>query len=228
MFDAGVQSRDFITQSPRTMARPRRVIIALAIIFLLAPAIAWFARPATVLDLSVGNRLARSGMAESWAHGDMIVLMRHAERCDRSKRTCLGPSNGITVHGSAIATQLSSVFAGLGLANTDVLSSTTVRTQQTAQFVFGQPAMTQEWLFKCTGDVLGKALAQKNAQRNLVLVTHSECFDRLEQQMGISDTTENPYATTLFVQTGGDGVRPKILGFMHAKKWLVLGPLARS
>ncbi|WPO98071.1 histidine phosphatase family protein [Pseudomonas sp. HR96] len=228
MSDAGVQSRGIATQSPRRMVGPRRVILALAIIFLLAPAIAWFARPASVLDLSVGNRLARSGLAESWARGDVIVLLRHAERCDRSKRTCLGPSNGITLHGSAIATQLGSVFSGLGLANADVLSSTTLRTQQTAQFVFGQPALTQEWLFKCTGDVLGKAMAQKNTQRNLVLVTHSECFDRLEQQLGISDTTDNPYASTLFVQIGGEGARPKILGFMHARKWLTLAALDRS
>lgn len=203
----------------RSPKRSRRIILALAIIFMLAPALAWLARPATVMDLSVGNRLARSGLAAAWAKGDMIVLLRHAERCDRTKHPCLGPEDGITVRGSNVASQLGTAFSAMGLANTDVLASTTLRTRQTAQFVFQQPAMTEEWLHKCTGDILGKALAQKNALRNLVLVTHSECIDQVEEQLGINDTTDNRYASALFVTASGSRGKPQILGYMDADDW---------
>lgn len=220
MMHAAVQPRGRATPSPRRMFTRRKIMLALVVVLAtLAYTITWFNRPANVRDLSVGNRLAHSGLQASWAKGDIIVLLRHAERCDRSKRSCMGQPNGITQHGSLVATHLGAVFATMGLANTDVLSSDTLRTQQTAQLVFKQDPKVQHWLFKCSGDVLGQAIGQKSPQRNLALVTHSECFDRLERQMGINDTTKNPYATALFVRIGSDGHKPRILGFMHAKNW---------
>lgn len=224
MLQAGLQSRGQTTPSPRRLLSRRRLLVALLVLTaLLAYSVNWFIRPANVRDLSVGNRLAHSGLEASWARGDIIVLLRHAERCDRSTRSCMGAVNGITVHGSAVAKQLGNVFSAMGLANTDVLSSDTLRTQQTAQLVFNQPPVVQHWLFKCSGDVLGQAIAQKNPQHNLALVTHSECFDRLERQLGITATTRNPYATALFVRAGSDGRKPRILGFMHAKNWKAPG-----
>ncbi|WP_213879326.1 histidine phosphatase family protein [Pseudomonas sp. dw_358] len=221
MQQAGVQPRSQTAQPPRALFTRRKIILAGVILAaLLAYAWVWFARPANIRDLSVGNRLAHSGLMASWKAGDIIVLLRHAERCDRSTRSCMAAENGITLHGAAVATQLGTVFSTLGLANTDVLASDTLRTQQTAQLAFKpQTATVQHWLFKCSGDVLGQALGQKTAQRNLALVTHSECFDRLERQMGITETTRNPYANALFIRVGSDGHKPRILGFMHAKNW---------
>lgn len=38
-------------------------------------------------------------LTESWAKGDVIALVRHGERCDRSTTQCLGPADGVTVRG---------------------------------------------------------------------------------------------------------------------------------
>ena len=39
--------------------------------------------PSSPLDLGVGNRLLTSGVLASW-RGELVVLVRHEERCDRS------------------------------------------------------------------------------------------------------------------------------------------------
>ena len=55
--------RGFAAHSPKPrLSRARRTTVALAIIFIGAPALAWFARPAAIMDLSMGNRMARSGL----------------------------------------------------------------------------------------------------------------------------------------------------------------------
>jgi len=40
-------------------------------------------RPVSPTDLGVGNRLLTSKVLSSWRDGNLIVLVRHEERCDR-------------------------------------------------------------------------------------------------------------------------------------------------
>ena len=54
--------------------------------------------PVAVPNLAQPVNAARAlDVAQEWAKGNVIALVRHAERCDRSSLPCLGPLDGITV-----------------------------------------------------------------------------------------------------------------------------------
>ncbi|WPN22970.1 histidine phosphatase family protein [Pseudomonas marginalis] len=54
----------------------------------------------TVENLDSHKKLIDSGLFEHWKGGNVILLIRHEERCDRSNNPCLGPDEGITALGS--------------------------------------------------------------------------------------------------------------------------------
>ena len=80
---------------------------------LLTCALFW---PTSPRDLGVGDRLLTSQVLPLWRDGDLIVLVRHEERCDRSTNPCLGPVEGLTINGSQQAENLGKAFAALGMA----------------------------------------------------------------------------------------------------------------
>ncbi|MFC3943857.1 histidine phosphatase family protein [Pseudomonas gingeri] len=179
--------------------------------------------PKSPLDLAVKNHMNSAGVYAHWKAGDVIVLVRHAERCDRSSNPCLGPEDGITRLGSHAAAGVGQAFQIVGMGNTDVLSSPTTRTAQTAQAMFGKTAITADWLLSC-GPALGEeALAHKAAHRNLVLVTHSGCIDDLEKELGYRHAVKSEYTSSVLVSVGADG-QLNMLGIMNAEDWpTVLG-----
>ncbi|MFH7439529.1 histidine phosphatase family protein, partial [Pseudomonas syringae pv. tagetis] len=69
---------------------------------LVAAICAWF-YPAYsgvhVADLGFGSNLKISGLREHWRQGVVVVMFRHADRCDRSTNPCLSVTDGITVKG---------------------------------------------------------------------------------------------------------------------------------
>nr|WP_232000375.1 histidine phosphatase family protein [Pseudomonas asplenii] len=159
-----------------------------------------------------------TGVYAHWKAGDVIVLVRHAERCDRSSNPCLGPADGITQLGNHSATDVGNALQNIGMTNTDVLSSPTTRTTQTARAMFGKTALTADWLLSC-GPSLGQdALAHKAAHRNLVLVTHSGCIDDLEKQLGYRHPNKSEYTSSVFVSVGADG-QLNLLGTLNAEDW---------
>ena len=93
----------------------------------------WLLWPATPRDLGVGKRLMTAHLLPAWREGELIVLVRHEERCDRSKNPCLGPLDGLTAVGNQHAEALGKAFRVLGMTHTDVLASPATRTVQTAQ-----------------------------------------------------------------------------------------------
>jgi len=90
-------------------------------------------------------------LTESWAKGDVIALVRHGERCDRSTTQCLGPADGVTVRGEAAVKVLGADFDQLGLQNAEIYSSMLTRARQTASAMFVRPVEAQDWLFNCRG-----------------------------------------------------------------------------
>lgn len=173
-----------------------------------------FSRPAPL----VGDAKRQAELREHWQNGDLIVLVRHAERCDRSSAPCLGNVDGITVRGGLSAHAIGQDFAALGLANADILSSEQVRAVQTATSMFGQAPQEQEWLYNCEGSMLRQALQHKIAHRNLILVTHSECIEDLEHSVSVDDPATPDYASTLFVLSETDK-SPRLLGYIDADQW---------
>lgn len=166
----------------------------------------------------VGDAKRQAELREHWQQGDLIVLVRHAERCDRSSAPCMGNLAGITVRGGQSAHEIGQDFAALGLANADILSSDQVRAVQTASSMFDRAPVEQNWLYKCEGSMLSQALQHKMAHRNLILVTHSECIEDLEHSVSVNDPATPDYASTLFVLSEKDQA-PRLLGYLDADQW---------
>ena len=191
----------------------------LCLLFILGVAAAWAHARTAVPDLGNPHHLQRSGLEAAWAKGSVIVVLRHAERCDRSRGACLGDPTGITVAGSQVAAAVGQGLQHLGLASSDVWTSPEVRTRQTAQAMFGKTIPTQGWLNQCDGHFADNAFGHKRAGHNLVLVSHSGCMEQLEQALQVpASATSNSYASALFITQGSDG-KATLLGQMAAGEW---------
>lgn len=203
----------------RRLTLSNRMFASLCAVAALAILSLWLIRGVAIVDLGSESQMRSSGVYADWAKGEVIVLVRHAERCDRSTHPCLDDPQGITRVGSQAAAQVGEGLQQLGLQRTDVLASPLVRTQQTAHFMFGTLATSEGWLQQCNHDFAGNALARKAAERNLVLVTHSGCIDQLERQLGVpGGQRSSDYAQAVFVSVGANGT-PRILGRMNAPEW---------
>lgn len=162
--------------------------------------------------------MAAAGVFERWQAGNVVVLVRHAERCDRSSNPCLGPADGITRMGSTAAANVGKAFQAMGMENTDIMNSPLTRTTQTARYMFDKQSVSQEWLATCGDTMRDDVLAHKVAHRNLVLVTHSGCISDFESQMGFKHARSSEYGSALFVSVGAGG-QPQVLGILNAQDW---------
>jgi phosphohistidine phosphatase SixA len=195
----------------------RRAVIGALVA--LAAASTWYVSQTQVLDVSSAKEMRDSGIYAQWAKGGVMVLIRHAERCDRSHNACLDDPTGITVAGSQVAADVGWGIARLGLENAELASSPKVRTRQTAHFIFGRPIATQDWLDQCDKGFSDAAFSHKSAGRNLILVTHSGCIDQLERRLKVAGgDRSSAYASALFISVPEKG-KARILGQMNAIAW---------
>lgn len=191
----------------------------LCLLLILGVAAAWAHARTAIPNLGNPHHLQHSGLEAAWAKGSVIVVLRHAERCDRSSGACLGDPSGITVAGSHVAADVGNGLHHLGLGSADVWASPEVRTRQTAHAMFGKSIATQGWLNQCDGHFAENALALKRNGHNLVLVSHSGCMEQLEQALEVpASATSNSYASALFITQGSDG-KAKLLGQIAASEW---------
>jgi phosphohistidine phosphatase SixA len=199
------------------LTRHRNTVVVLASALLVIPLIVWLLRPAAVPDLAHGNVAGARTLATEWAKGDVIVLVRHVERCDHSKAACLSGNDGITDRSRSVAVSVGARFEQLGLDKTDIYNSPMMRTSQTAGYMFNKVGVGEDWLVSCKGTMLRDALAHKVAGRNLILVTHSECMAQLEKDLKVSTSTLG-YGASLFI-SARKPLTPKMLGFIEASDW---------
>ena len=167
-------------------------------------------------------------LTESWARGDVIAVVRHGERCDRSSAPCLGPMDGVTVRGQAEVQALGADFNQLGLTNADIYSSLLTRARQTADAMFVHPVEAQDWLFNCRGTMLRDALKHKVPGHNLILVSHSECMDQLLKDMHLSTRTTFGYGASLFIKTDDANGNPQMLGYVEPEDWSHIVPVVTA
>jgi phosphohistidine phosphatase SixA len=191
--------------------------VALLLLVALAPLAAYLLRPPSASDLSESDPSYTQALLSEWNEGDVIVLVRHLERCSRVDAACLDGPTGITARAQDVGYDLGEDFRDLGLENADILNSPLTRTAQTSSLLFNQTTENQDWLYKCDGSILKNALARKVPGRNLILVTHSSCMDELETAFKLSDVYLD-YGSSLFMAT--DNKRGnRILGFIDAPDW---------
>lgn len=211
---------DLILTKPRSprafFKRLRRLWLGLAVVaLLLTGSTLW---PTSPRDLGIGNRLLTSQVIPLWRDGDLIVLVRHEERCDRSTNPCLGPVEGLTINGSQHAEQLGKAFYALGMEGSDVLASPAIRTAQTLRFMFGKNELTSGQQAVC-GAAMGEELrSHKHPGRNLVFVTHSGCIADFETAQGFPHAAFPEYGSALFVQVLANGTF-KTLGIVNNRDW---------
>ncbi len=209
------------TASPAKSARLRRRtklllgFVAVAMTILVSGFVLW---PATPQDLAEDHQMLKSGVYRHWQAGEVIALVRHAERCDRSANPCLGPADGITQLGSVTASALGQAFRRIGMQHTDVISSPMTRTLQTTQYMFNQAFQQQEWLVTCGSSLESDIKAHKLQGRNLILVTHSGCISDLEKRLGFAHALASEYTSSLFLTLNADG-KMQVLGIVNAKNW---------
>ena len=198
-------------------ARYRNTLVVLASALLVIPLTLWLLRPAQVPDLAHGNVAGARALAAGWAKGDLIVLVRHVERCDHSKAACLTGDDGITDRSRSVAVGVGAQFEQLGLSKADIYNSPVLRTAQTAGYMFNKVGVGEDWLINCKGTMLRDALAHKVAGRNLILVTHSECIAQLEKDLKLPASTLG-YGASLFI-SAETLQAPRMLGFIEASDW---------
>lgn len=205
------------TPDPRT-PRKRRAWAGLLAVVVLAPLVAWLLRPTSALDLAPAHRLQQAGIFTEWAGGNMVVVVRHAERCDRSQGQCLGDPSGITTDGARVAASAGQALNAMGMQDTDVISSPAVRTLQTSQAMFSRPVDAVNWLQACDKHAIEDVMALKKPGRNLMVITHSECIDAYESQLDVGSTPASGYASALFISKRDDDPA-KALGYLDASAW---------
>jgi phosphohistidine phosphatase SixA len=178
----------------------------------------WILRPAAVVDLSLNDNALKADLYAHWQKGDLVVLLRHAERCDHSTNPCLGPADGITRKGQAAAVRIGQSLSALGLEHADIFNSPLTRTAQTSRYAFANASTPEDWLANCRQTMLRDVLAHKVDQRNLILVSHSECADELENSLNVTRRSVLGYASALFVTVDPHG-SASILGFLDVEDW---------
>jgi phosphohistidine phosphatase SixA len=198
--------------------RFKKIVLGAVLILCVALIVGFVWWPRSLTDLGKHENMITAGVYSHWQAGDVVALVRHAERCDRSSNPCMGPADGITQAGSDTAVVLGKAFNRLGMSNTDVMSSPLQRTVQTSFSMFGKASPAQAWLSTCEHAMLDNLLSHKTPHRNMVLVTHSGCISTLEKELGFTHAKTSEYASTLLVSIGPDG-KPKVLGFINYPDW---------
>ncbi|WP_085725260.1 histidine phosphatase family protein [Pseudomonas sp. R37(2017)] len=209
----------FNSDSRKPSSRLSKTVVAIAVLTVAVLVTGFILWPKSPTNLAEENAQARAQLLQQWKAGEIAVLVRHAERCDRSDNPCLGPADGITRIGSEAAAGVGQGFARLGLQQTDILTSPVTRTVQTAHYMFNSDPQTQEWLATCGTTMRNDVVAHKVAHRNLVLVTHSGCIADFEEQTGLKHAAKDAeYTSALFVRIDGSG-QLQVLGIVNAEDW---------
>ncbi|WP_410478256.1 histidine phosphatase family protein [Pseudomonas syringae group sp. J309-1] len=196
-----------------------RSVMSVAAAIFAVVLIAWFYKATPVVDLSINNNFNNSKLYDRWVRGDVVVMVRHAERCDRSGNPCLGSADGITVKGSQSAQAVGVGLQQMGLENSRIIASPLTRTRQTADFILGRAVPTQSWASECNSGFKDAVLAHKQLAQNLVLITHSGCIDQFERKMGVrAGDRSSEYTQAVFVRVDGKHA-PSIIGSMDAAQW---------
>lgn len=210
---------DGLTGRYRALGKAYRALLSMAGTMVLLSITAFALRPAALADLSEGHHLRRANFYSLWEKGEVVVLMRHAERCDHSTGPCLAQADGITARGRHVAEQLGRRLQALGLDRTTLYNSPLRRTEQTSNYAFNRTTAGQDWLVNCRKSMLDDVLKHKLDGHNLILVTHSECISQLEESLHVPAPVSLDYAASLIVSVNPDDHSAKVLGFIDARDW---------
>lgn len=174
--------------------------------------------PLSPVDLLTAGAAAQADLLARWKAGNVIVLIRHAERCDDSTNPCMGTADGITWIGHDVAERVGVQLAALGLHNADIFTSPLPRTTQTAQALFHEAIKEKDWVVRCDVNMTADIRAHKAPERNMLLVTHSGCIKRVSARLGYPHAQVAQYSSALFLTVAPNG-KIKLLGSLDPDDW---------
>lgn len=160
-----------------------------------------------------------------WSQGNIVALIRHTERCDDSNNPCLDGEDGITIIGKETALKIGENFKKLPDQETIFYNSPFKRTNQTAYFMFGTLSVDQKWLIEnCKDNLYQEIFNHKEKGKNLVLITHSTCIDKLGEKEGndllsIDILDDKTYGISIFLAVDKDAMRAHVLGYLYPRDW---------
>ena len=175
-----------------------------------------------------GRRLFE--VRSQWSLGNVVVLVRHAERCDRSEAPCWQGEDGITTRGRDNAIALSAAFKHLPLQRASIYNSPALRTTQTAALAFPGLSKSPAWLSEdCRDDLYHAILRFKEQGSNLILVTHSTCISKIHDERGepllhIDFSDPRSYGVSVFLAVDQREGRLYPIGYLQAEDWAAAGP----
>ncbi len=182
-------------------------------------------QPKKTESLLSNNAKGLFDLEAHWRTGNVVTLIRHTERCDRSKNECFDGNNGITVLGVEEAIEVGKAYKNLPEHPTIIYNSPVKRTDQTADFMFGDKSSDQKWLRKgCKENLLNDIFSNKEDGKNLILITHSTCIDALgdgkgNKLIGLDIHEEETYGGSFFLSIDKDKKRVYVLGYLFAEDW---------
>lgn len=186
-----------------------------------------FSKPSIILNhISERNSVEAFNLSTHWAQGNVVALIRHAERCDHSDNPCLDGVTGITSIGMDTAIEVGENFEQfLPSADAIIFNSPLKRTSQTAQLMFSGKSTSQNWLHEnCKERFLEDILKHKPDRVNMVLVTHSTCINNLrsldhKKLIPINAGEDKNYALTVFLTISKESEVAFVLGYVNANDW---------
>ena len=176
----------------------------------------------------VNNRTAHDQLQKLWQQDQIIVLLRHTEKCREDTISCedlasATPMDKLTQKGIADAKVIGEGFRALLPGDFELLSSNKNRTLQTAQRAFGYLPETRYWLRENCKQELGIQLLQSR-RGNQVLVTHSTCLNVLTDDAGnklipFNTGGHEDYGLAVFLVRRSPGDMPRVLGCAWPDDW---------
>lgn len=202
-----------------------RALISLLFISLALPAYS-FIKERTNKERAVihDDRKSLFDIESHWNAGNIAVLIRHTERCDKSDNACLSGEDGITVPGATQAEELKKTYQELASDRVTVYNSPIKRTDQTADIIFSDKSADKKLLREhCKQDIYDDVLALKEEGKNLILVTHSTCIDNLGEKQNnklfnfdIHD--KSTYGGSFFLSVDSEKEELHALGYFPAEE----------
>lgn len=203
------------------------IVSTIAVLIIISAGLFFSSEPKKTDDILSDKGEKIFSLMSHWSQGNIVALIRHAERCDKSDNECLDGEKGITVPGKEAAIKLGNDLKSLlNLDNTTIYNSPLKRTSQTAKFMFGNSSIDKQWLFdSCQGDLLKKIFNYKEDGKNMVLITHSTCINNLIELEGreLKDSgTEDmeTYGITVFFTIDEHEKRAYVLGHLYPNDWV--------
>ena len=178
----------------------------------------------------IKNKQKSFELLTHWSKGNIVMLIRHTDRCDRSDSPCLeaGKMEGITIDGKKKAQKIAlGIKNSLPLIDTDIYNSPVKRTKQTAHIIFNDKSIEQDWLRKnCKNDFLNKIINHKHNGKNMILVTHATCMAEINSKgkLLINNYIKNDqsYGIAYFFVINKKDRQAYILGYINPEGWSLL------